>query len=224
MKEINQALAKFNDSQLTQIVELGLNFYPLKNNLYCHNVVKEALLDLANVNSSSLDKAYSYNANNAELFVLRILYGYSYFVIQEPFFNTKKSNQFTIEIHKLLDSLLQKAPRFHGKVLYRHEKHCSVDRVIELFKKGLPLKTSHYLTTDYEDYEREDGFSFIIYSLPNGKTNAHELYRIMSHNENSPYPEHQINFERDSLFKILAIENSNNRIIVKLEELELSKS
>lgn len=219
--KIKTCLEWFNDIELECIIRLGLEYYPITSmdeNL--HNPVTEALLALSQMSNEKLNKAYSYNVNNAELFTLWILYGFNYSIIQQPFFTSDKPNKFIKYLHTYLDNLIRKAPQYGGSVLYRHEKYYSVEYFQDLYKNSKLYITRHYFTVDYDDYERTDGISFIIFPLRNGKTKAHELYKIMPYNDSVPFPEHQINFERDSSFIVKSVNEENNRKFVVLEEIE----
>ena len=210
---------KFNDPKLTELVFLGLKVYPLDDDIYSHNIVEEALLDLYNTSDTQLTKAYSYNVTNTELFALWTLYGYNYSKVQKALFYPIDSNPFINELHCLIDSLLSKAPSYSGKLLYRYDRYYSVEYIETLYKNKQPLITPHYLTTDYEEYERDSDITFIIHPLDKDRTCAKEVYRILCYNENVPYPEHQINFERNCSFQIISITNIDDKSIVVLQEL-----
>lgn len=219
MKNIDKYLNKFNDSQLTELVFLGLKIYPLNDDIYSHNIVEEALSALYNTSDTQLTKAYSYNVTNTELFALWVLYGYNYSMVQKALFYPINSNPFINELHRLIDSLLSKAPSYSGRLLYRYDKYYPIEHIKRLYKSNQPLITPHYLTTDYEEYERDSDITFIIHPLDKDKTHAKEVYRILCYNENVPYPEHQINFERNTCFKIVSIDTMCNKCIVLLQEL-----
>lgn len=219
MKNIDKYLNKFDDPQLTELVFLGLKIYPLNDDIYSHNIVEEALSALYNTSDTKLTKAYSYNVTNTELFALWTLYGYNYSMVQKALFFSINSNPFINELHRLIDSLLSKAPSYSGKLLYRYDRYYSIEYIENLYKNNQPFITPHYLTTDYEEIERDFGITFIIHPLDKENTHAKEVYRILCYNENVPYPEHQINFKRNTSFKIISITSKGDKNIVLLQEL-----
>lgn len=219
--DIDKLLNDLNDEELTNLVHLGLKFFPIQNHTKHNgrNVVADTLSSLSNIEQERFDKAYSFGATNSELFALWVLYGRDFSVLQEPFFNPTKQNDFTIALHRLYDSLLLKAPKYQGNLLYRNEKYYSIEYIKELYRTDQQFIMPHYLTTDYEDYEQA-GVSLFIHTLPNDSTRAREVHQIMIYDDKVPYPEHQINFERNTSFKIESIQEGEERTIVILRELE----
>ena len=220
--DIDKILKDFDDEELTNLVHLGLKFFPIQNyTVYDErNVLVDTLLSMSNIEQERLDKAYSFDVTNSELFALWVLYGRDFSVLQEPFFNPSKRNDFTIALHRAFDSLLLKAPKFQGGLLYRNDNYFHIEYIKGLYKQGKPFITPHYFTTDYEDYEKNTGVNFIIHSLREATTRAREVYQIMIFNDKVPFPEHQINYEKNTSFKIESIHEGEERFVVVLRELE----
>lgn len=120
--------------------------------------------------------------------------------------------EFVREMQQVLDSVILKAPKFNGTFLYRcaHE-HDKTD-----FQLNEIYQPSHSLTTSIEDLEIKTETKYIITPLSRDKTRAHELFRLHDDIGN----ELQVNFERDTRFRIIRIEQDEEIKKFYMEELD----
>lgn len=114
------------------------------------------------------------------------------------------------EMQLVLDSAIRKAPKCNNITLYRFLN----DFDKRDFQIGEIFTPSHSLTTTTEDWGKDTDM-YLITSLPTERTKAHSLYKIYNHGN-----ETQVNFERESQFRIVDIKRENNRWIIFLNEEE----
>ena len=97
----------------------------------------------------------------------------------------------------ILNSIIIKAPKFKGNILYRFTKIGDKTN----FEIGDIYQPHHSLTTTTEDWEQNRSDVYVIKTLPEDKTQAHSLYMIYNQGN-----ETQVNFLRGTLFEITNIE------------------
>lgn len=98
---------------------------------------------------------------------------------------------------EVLDSLVSKGPVTAHKTLYRF---CQVEDKHDM-KVGDVLFIPYNLTCTSDKWDRNDRNIYIIQTLPQDKTHAHDIYKMYPHNKN----EHQINFLRGTKFLVTEI-------------------
>ena len=101
------------------------------------------------------------------------------------------------EMQIILNSIINKAPKFNGNILYRFTK--TGDKTN--FEVGDIYQPSHSLTTTTEDWKQNRSDVYVIKTLPENETQAHCLYMIYNHGQ-----ETQVNFLRGTSFEITDIE------------------
>ena len=141
--------------------------------------------------------------------------------IQRPLVFGLKTNSFIERCISYFDSLLSKAPKTSSIVLYRQDHFNSVEYYKELQNKGKHYICSSFLTTSTDDYDNSRSVKLVISPKLDGKTKAHDVYRIMNHGENikGAIPENQVNFERNAEFEITGIDEKPNIPVVYLNEI-----
>ena len=152
-----------------------------------------------------------YNLTESELFVMFMMVIKNCDDIQEQFFSPEKSNTFTRECISVFDSFLEKIPRSTSHVFYRVDK----SQRAENFEKKAIFEFPQYLTastnsTAFKNFQT--GVKLIINKRAIGETKAHEVFKICNVNN-----ECQVNFERNSRFRIDTVDRKNK--IVELTEL-----
>ncbi len=114
------------------------------------------------------------------------------------------------EMQIILDSVINKAPRFNGEKLYRFLNYN--DKVD--FEIGDIYMPSHSLTTTNEDWGKDRDVYEII-PLHSPKTKAHSLFCFYNHGE-----ENQVNFERGAKFVVTDIQMIREFKRIYLSEIE----
>ena len=144
------------------------------------------------------ERTQGYNLSDAELTVLGM-----FIMHHSQYFRDDYYGDVIPEIAKnmfeVLDSLVSKAPVKAHKTLYRF---CQVEDKHDM-KVGDVLFIPHNLTCTSDKWERNDRNIYIVQTLPQDKTHAHDIYKMYPHNEN----EHQINFLRGTKFLVTAIKD-----------------
>lgn len=147
-----------------------------------------------------------YNLTESELFVMFMMVIKNCVEIQEQFFSPEKSNAFTRECINVLDSFLAKTPRSTSHVFYRVDK----SQRAENFVGKATFEFPQYLTastnnTVFKNFQT--GVKLIINKRAIGETKAREVFKICNVNN-----EFQVNFERNSRFRIDAIDRQNKTV------------
>lgn len=157
----------------------------------------------------------NYGLNDIEILSITILEGVAYNIIQQPAFNNIYLNNFNKILINSLDKALLKIPRtFHG-TLYRQDKYC-----YEVPKEKEILKFNGFLTTSKDDFDNDYNIKWIIKPLSNELTRAHDIYKVYNHGYNCPYPEWQVEFERNTRFIVNKVVPKENKTEVFISELE----
>lgn len=114
-----------------------------------------------------------------------------------------------------LENALLNIPRTFHKTLYRQEKY-----YYKVPKIGEILKFKGFFTTSKDDYDNTYNIKWVITPLSNGLTKAHDIYVVYNKGYNLPYPEWQVEFERNTRFVVNQIEPKENYTKVYISELE----
>lgn len=206
------------EKEYNDFIALGRKYYPKQDNREITNFNSEVL---ANVYPKKKDILDSYGVTKCELFALIMLEGFFSECIQCPLVLGLKTNSFIERCISYLDSLLSKTPKTSSIVLYRQDHFNSVEYYKELQNKGKYYICSSFLTASTDDYDNSRSVKLVIDPKLDGKTKAHDVYRIMNHGEviNGAKPENQVNFERNAEFEITGIDENQNIPVVYLNEI-----
>lgn len=158
----------------------------------------------------------SFEISDEEFYCLLLLYARAYKFIQ-PSLIYCENNPFIELFVNLFDSLLTKVPRTRLNTIYRQDPHIDINKVKELYEKGLPYTPQNYLTCSKDDFDN-NSVKLVILPLPNGESRAHEVYLLYNYGIEHENPEYQINFERNTPFAIKSIEEKGNKTIIVLAE------
>lgn len=206
------------EKEYNDFIALGRKCYPKQDNRGITNFNSEVL---ANVYPKKKDILDNYGVTKCELFALIMMEGFFPECIQRPLVFGLKTNSFIERCISYFDSLLSKAPKTSSIVLYRQDHFNSVEYYKELYNKGKHYICSSFLTASTDDYDNSRGVKLVINPKLDGKTKAHDVYRIMNHGEDikGAIPENQVNFERNAEFEITGIDEKPNIPVVYLNEI-----
>ena len=82
------------------------------------------------------------------------------------------------------------------------------------------MKFKGFFTTSKDDYNNTYNIKWLIKPLPNGLTKAHDIYLVYNKGYNLPYPEWQVEFERNTKFIVTKVVTKENFTEVYISELE----
>lgn len=206
------------EKEYNDFIALGRKYYPKQDNRGITNFNSKVL---ANVYPKKKDILDSYGVTKCELFALIMLEGFFSEWIQRPLVSGLKTNSFIERCISYFDSLLNKTPKTSSIVLYRQDHFNSVEYYRELQNKGKHYICSSFLTASTNDFDNSRSVKLVISPKLDGKTKAHDVYRIMNHGEdiNGAEPENQVNFERNAEFEITGIDEKQNIPVVYLNEI-----
>ncbi len=156
-----------------------------------------------------------FGLNDIEILALIMLEEFAYNTIQQPAFNDECINDFNEILINSLDNALLKIPRTFHNTLYRQDKY-----YYKVPKAGEILKFKGFFTTSKDDYDNTYNIKWVITPLSNGLTKAHDIYMVYNKGYNLPYPEWQVEFERNTKFIVNKIETMENYTKVYISELE----
>ena len=156
-----------------------------------------------------------FGLNDIEILALIMLEEFAYNTIQQPAFNDECINDFNKILINSLDNALLKIPRTFHNTLYRQDKY-----YYKVPKAGEILKFKGFFTTSKDDYDNTYNIKWVITPLSNGLTKAHDIYMVYNKGYNLPYPEWQVEFERNTKFIVNKIETMENYTKVYISELE----
>jgi len=162
------------------------------------------------------DAVKQYNLSDVEVLIMLCFYGnLSKYFRDDAYIVFGEVPKVAIEMQKVLESFIKKAPKHKDGKLYRFLKsHDIVD-----FKVGDVFESSCYLTTTNEDWE-QDKDVYEITPLPEESTSAYDIYMIYNYHE-----ENQVNFLKGTKFKVTNIEKSlNGQRRIYLDELYENKN
>lgn len=187
--------------KIDELFALGYKYYPGD---YFTDVMSFGTSVFNNAYPKYKDRCEKYEISECEFFTLLLLEGLHSHIIQEPFFNSDNKNEFVKELWKCMDSLLIKTPKTASPILYRQEEFYNIDYIKRLYDSSKPLICHHYLTCSTDDYDNTHNIKLIITPQNNIQTRAHDIYLIRNHGEDEgvPYPEYQVEYERESSFLI----------------------
>lgn len=158
-----------------------------------------------------LDKE-QFGLSDAQKVLLHLLYGKYSYIFRDDYY--VDITDFVQNLFDTLDDLVNKAPINSDAILYRFcNEHDRSD-----MKIGDVFTVPHNLTCTNYDWEQENRKNvYIITPLKDNKTRAHNLFEICKHGD-----ENQINFLRNTKFRVKDIKNTEGTIYKKfyLEEVE----
>ena len=138
-----------------------------------------------------------YGLTEQEILSIVMLEGFEYRLIQDAAFNNAPTTPFTSKLIKLLDSAINKAPKTLHQVLYRQDSYYS-----GVPKEGETIQIAGFWTTSVEDFDNTNDKKWIIKPLPPEETKAHDIYKIYNHGDEHGNGELQVEYERNTTFKI----------------------
>ena len=178
--------------------------------------VKELLKHIEAMNSLVASGAIhnNYGLNDIEILSLIMLQGFACKIIQQPAFNDKYLNKFNEILICSLDNALLKIPRTSYDTLYRQEGYYyKIPRVGEI------LRFNGFLTTSKDDFDNTYNIKWVIKPLSNESTKAHDIYNVYNLGYNCPYPEWQVEFERNTKFIVNKVVPQKDKTEVFISEL-----
>lgn len=99
-------------------------------------------------------------------------------------------------------------------LLYRQENY-----YYKVPEVGEILNFKGFLTTSKDDFNNTYNIKWIITPLSNGLTKAHDIYNVYNHGYNCPYPEWQVEFERNTKFIVNKVVPKENKTEVYISEI-----
>lgn len=206
------------EKEYNEFIALGRKCYPKQDNRGITNFNSEVL---ANVYPKKKDILDSYGVTKCELFTLIMLEGFFSGDVLRPLVFGLKTNSFIERCISYFDSLLSKTPKTSSVVLYRQDHFNSVEYYKDLKNKHKHYICASFLTASTDDYDNSRSVKLVISPKLDGKTKAHDVYRIMNHGEDikEAIPENQVNFERNAEFEITGIDEKQNIPVVYLNEI-----
>lgn len=206
------------EKEYNEFIALGRKCYPKQDNRGITNFNSEVF---ANVYPKKKDILDSYGVTKCELFTLIMLEGFFSGDVQRPLVFGLKTNSFIERCISYFDSLLSKTPKTSSVVLYRQDHFNSVEYYKDLKNKRKHYICASFLTASTDDYDNYRSVKLVISPKLDGKTKAHDVYRIMNHGEDikEAKPENQVNFERNAEFEITGIDENQNIPVVYLNEI-----
>lgn len=206
------------DKEYNEFIALGRKCYPKQDNRGITNFNSEVLANVYPKKKNILD---SYGVTKCELFALIMLEGFFSGDVQRPLVFGLKTNSFIERCISYFDSFLSKTPKTSSIVLYRQDHFNSVEYYKDLRNKGKTYICSSFLTASTDDYANSRSVKLVINPKLEGKTKAHDVYRIMNHGEDikEAISENQVNFERNAEFEIMGIDENQDIPVVYLNEI-----
>lgn len=205
------------DKDYNDFIVLGKRCYP-----------KQDSRGITNFNCGTVENTFpmkkeileNYGITKVEYFVLLMLEGFFSGDIQRPLVYGQAPNAFIKNCIANFDSLLVKTPQTSAGIIYRQDHYNSLEYYENLQKMGKLYVCPCFLTASTDDYDNSRNVKLVITPKVNGETKAHDVYKIYNHGEDiqGALPENQINFERNTEFKITSIDKSKNIPVVYLKE------
>lgn len=156
----------------------------------------------------------NYGLNDIEILTLIMLEGFDCNTIQQPAFNDRYQNEFNEILINSLDNALLKIPGTSHNTLYRQDEFYN-----EELKVGDTLNFKGFLTTSKDDFDNTHNIKWIIKTLSCDLTKAHDIYNVYNHGYNCPYPEWQVEFERNTKFIVNKVVPKENKTEVYISEI-----
>lgn len=156
-----------------------------------------------------------FGLNEIEILALIMLEEFAYKSIQQPAFNDIYLNDYNEILINSLDNALLKIPRTSHDTLYRQDRD-----YYKIPENGEILKFKGFFTTSKDDFDNTYNIKWVIKPFPNGLTKAHDIYLVYNKGCNLPYPEWQVEFERNTKFIVTKVVPKDNFTEVYISELE----
>lgn len=144
------------------------------------------------------ERTQGYDLSDAELTVLGMFIMHHSMYFRDDYYGDKIP-EIAKNMFEVLDSLVAKAPQTTNHLLYRF----CVDEDKHDVKIGDIVTFPHNLTCTSEKWNRNNNNKYIITPLADGRTRAHDIYKMYPHNEN----ERQVNFLRGTQFLIKDVQD-----------------
>lgn len=182
-----------------------------------HRVImlERHISSLTNLQASGRIHNDEFRLSDTELLLIVLLEGFEANTIQNAAYGKVQINPYLDALLSLMDSAICKCRRTIHKVLYRQEKDWSIP-----IKEGMIINFAGYLTTSSEDFDNTSCIKWIITPLNDGRTKAHDIYAVYNHDDTTPFPEYQVEFERNSNFIVNKIVNKGKYKEVHIQEIE----
>ena len=179
--------------------------------------VKDLLIHIEAMNDLIAKGAVhnNFGLNEIEILALIMLEEFAYKTIQQPAFNDIYLNDYNKILINSLDNALLKIPRTSHNTLYRQDRD-----YYKIPENGEILKFKGFFTTSKDDFDNTYIIKWVIKPLPNGLTKAHDIYLVYNKGYNLPYPEWQVEFERNTKFIVTKVVPKDNFTEVYISELE----
>ena len=156
-----------------------------------------------------------FGLNEIEILALIMLEEFAYKSIQQAAFNDIYLNDYNKILINSLDNALLKIPRTSHDTLYRQDRD-----YYKIPENGEILKFKGFFTTSKDDFDNTYNIKWVIKPFPNGLTKAHDIYLVYNKGYNLPYPEWQVEFERNTKFIVTKVVPKDNFTEVYISELE----
>ena len=204
---------------IKEIEKIGSNVYGESTSAYLKwgdmFLLKRHIEVLESLRKENKIHIEEFNLTEAEALSIVILEGFgSVKLIQQPLFDSSKSNQLKETIIKCLDKALTKIPSNSHQLLYANDGFSRSNNKI-----GDVFTVKGFLTTSIDDFDNANYIKWVVTPKSINETKAHEIYRVYNHGDDLPYPEYQVEFERGSSFKITQIEKVKNCDIIHICEI-----
>jgi len=156
-----------------------------------------------------------YGLTLAERVLLKMFYCEHSVEFRDDYYYDKKNiPQVISEMFNGLNNIVKKAPLNNDKILYRF--CCDYDP--NDMKVGDVITFPYNLTcTNFDWHQDKEKNVYVITPLPDGNTKAHNLYEIYEHGD-----EKQVNFLRETSFKVTKIEKTKGSDFVKIHLEEIA--
>lgn len=145
---------------------------------------------------NNIDKENNYGLTDVEKMIFTCFIGNISYAFRDDDY-CGEVPEIVREMQTILNSIIEKAPKYKGNTLYRFTK--TGDKTN--FDIGDIYQPLHSLTATTEDWEQNRSDVYVIKTLPEKETKAHSLYLIHNHGN-----ETQVNFLRGTSFEITDIE------------------
>ena len=156
-----------------------------------------------------------YELNDAELTVLSMfIMNYSRY-FRDDYYN-KPIPEIATSMFEVLESIVAKAPRFDNNTLYRF---CNEYDKSDM-KVGDVILVPHNLTCTADRWNRSDCNIYVIQTLSQDKTGAHDFCKMYPHNP----AEKQVNFLRGTKFLVTDIKEIKGTVYLEFCLKELKKN
>lgn len=138
------------------------------------------------------ERTQGFCLSEAEMTILGVFYAKWSAPFRDDYY-TPPIPELALNMFEVLDSVVAKAPVTENLLLYRF----CVDEDKNDMKVGDNIIIPYNLTCTADNWNRKDSNIYIIHTLPQNMTKAHDLYRMYNHGH-----EKQVNFLRGSKFLI----------------------